>query len=150
MVKASKSKIKIRTFGIERYKEMCVLWERAGLQSKPKGRDSRREIARQMEASPELFIGAFDKGKMVGVCIATDDGRRGWINRLAVLPEYQGKGIAKNVIAACEKALRKMGRKIFCAQTEEDNEKSLALFAGAGYKEHRDFIYLAKRDSDEV
>ncbi len=135
---------------MERYKEMCEIWEGTGLPSKTKGRDGKRQIAKQIEASPDLFIGAFDREKMVGVCIATDDGRRGWINRLAVLPEYQGRGIAKKIIAACERALRKRGRRIFCAQTEDGNEKSLGLFRGAGYKEHRDFIYMAKRDSNKV
>ena len=147
---AERSAIKIGTFGIERYDEMLNVWKCAGLKCKPKGRDSKKEISKQMENSPDLFIGAFDCKKMVGVCIATDDGRRGWINRLAVLPQCQGKGIARKIVSACEKALRKRGRGIFCAQAEEDNEKSLNLFRGAGYKEHRDFVYLAKRDSDEV
>ncbi|MDD5503480.1 MAG: GNAT family N-acetyltransferase [Candidatus Thermoplasmatota archaeon] len=147
---AKTGKIQIKAFGIERYDEMRAVWENAGLSCKPKGRDSKKEISKQIEATPDLFMGAFDCEKMVGVCIATDDGRRGWINRLAVLPEYQGKGIARKVVDACEKALRKRGRKIFCAQIEDKNKKSLALFAAAGYKVHNDIIYVTKRESDEV
>lgn len=147
---AAKSAIKISTFGIARYGEMREVWEKAGLNCKPKGRDSKKGISIQMKNSPDLFIGAFDGGKMIGVCIATDDGRRGWINRLAIIPEYRGKGIARKIVSACEKALRKRGRKIFCAQIEDGNEKSLALFAAAGYKVHNDIIYVTKRDSSEV
>lgn len=129
---------------------MCTVWKEAGLDYKPKGRDSRREIAKQMDAAPDLFIGAFDGKKLVGVCIASDDGRRGWINRLAILPGYWGKGIAKKLVLACEKRLRRRGRRIFCAQVEEENKRALKLFKRCNYLENRKLIYLSKRDSDQV
>jgi len=76
--------------------------------------------------------------------------RKGWINRLAVDPDYRRRGIAKTLIAESEKTLRKHGVRIFCAQIEDYNVTSRKLFKECGYVEHRDIIYFSKRESDEV
>jgi ribosomal protein S18 acetylase RimI-like enzyme len=103
-----------------------------------------------MKENPGFFIGAFENGKLIGAVIASSDGRKGWINRLAVDPEYRRRGIAKALIAEAEKALRQKGLKIFCALIEDSNKASKELFRKCGYVEHRDIIYFSKRESDEV
>ena len=55
---------------------------------------------------PGGFIGAFADGKLVGIVVATHDGRKGWINRLAVHPDYRRRGIAKKLIEEAEEYLR--------------------------------------------
>jgi ribosomal protein S18 acetylase RimI-like enzyme len=76
--------------------------------------------------------------------------RRGWINRLAVDPNYRRRGVAKVLVAESEKVLRKHGVRIFCAFIDDDNTASQTLFKERGYVEHRDIIYFSKRDSGEV
>lgn len=152
--------IRFCSLSIEDYDKIITLWERAGLPFKPAGRDSREKMNAQMERDPELFIGAFDldegvashktKGRLVGVIIGTDDGRKGWLNRLAVEPDYQGKGIGKALVEECEKRLRKRGRKIICVLVEEWNENSLRFFLHCRYHLHRDIFYLSKRDSNSI
>ena len=87
---------------------------------------------------------------MIGMIIGTDDGRKGWINRLAVEPEYQREGVANELITAVESALRKRGRKIICALVEDWNQGSLAFFKNAGYIKHDDIFYLSKREDEHV
>ena len=143
--------VEIRTLSIEDYDSIIKLWERAGLPSKPKGRDSKRAMERQMVSSPDLFIGAFYQGKLVGVVIGSYDGRmKGWINRLAIDPERRRMGIAQRLINAVERNLEKRGAAILCALFETPNNGSLSLFKKLGYTVHRDILYASKRESEDA
>lgn len=143
--------IEIRTLTIKDYEAMVKLWKRAGLPFKPRGRDSKRMIERQMKAFPEFFIGAFHEDKLVGVVIGSYDGRmKGWINRLAVDPAYRGRRIARQLISRVEEALEKHGAAIFCALIEAPNEESVRLFQKMEYVAHREILYVTKRKNQEV
>jgi len=143
--------IEIRTLTIKDYYAMVELWKRAGLPFKPRGRDSKHMIEKQMKAFPEFFIGAFREDKLVGVVIGSYDGRmKGWINRLAVDPAYRRQGIAQQLIGHVEEALEKHGAAIFCALIETPNEESVKLFQKMGYIAHKDILYITKRKSQEV
>lgn len=141
--------IEIRVLSPDHYDHLVSLWEKAGLSYRPKGRDSREEIARQMEEDPDFFLGAFLDGEMVGCIIATFDGRKGWINRLAVLPEHRRQGIAQVLITGAEDALRKRGAEVIGILIYEDNIASLNLFQRMGYLIGADLVYLSKRDRGE-
>jgi ribosomal protein S18 acetylase RimI-like enzyme len=142
--------MEIRRLTSNDYQNLVHLWLKAGLPFKPKGRDSPESIAGQMKAYPDFFIGAFENGELIGAVIASSDARKGWINRLAVDPDYRRKGVAKTLIAEAEKALRQRGIKIFCALIEDSNVASKELFKKCGYVEHRDIIYFSKRDSEDI
>jgi ribosomal protein S18 acetylase RimI-like enzyme len=141
---------RIRKLTIDDYDEIIKLWKRASLPFKLKGRDSKQEIARQMIRTPELLLGAFEGGELVGTVIGSYEERKGWINRLAVDPNRRRQGIAQRLIARIEKALRKKGARIICALVEEANLQSINLFEKLGYTTHRDILYLSKRESEEV
>ncbi len=143
--------IEIRTLTIKDYDALVELWKRANLPFKPRGRDSKRMIERQMRGFPEFFIGAFHEDKLVGVVIGSYDGRmKGWINRLAVDPAYRQQGIAQQLISHVEEALEKHGAAIFCALVETPNEESVRLFQKMGYIAHREILYATKRKSQEA
>ena len=129
--------------------EMVKLWADAGLPRRPKGRDSMRNLKKQHKAAPELFLGAFADGKMLGVVLASDDGRKGWINRLAVVPKARRTGVARLLIDRSERALRRRGRKIFCAHIEDYNETSMQLFGKVGYHKEEGIYYYTKREDPE-
>jgi GNAT superfamily N-acetyltransferase len=103
-----------------------------------------------MKENPELFLGAFEGRILVGTLVGSYDGRKGWINRLAVDPEHRRKGIAQLLIARVEMALRKKGARIICALVETPNLESVNLFEKLGYITHRDILYLSKRESKDV
>jgi ribosomal protein S18 acetylase RimI-like enzyme len=143
--------VEIRSLSIEEYDSIIKLWERAGLPSRPKGRDSKRAMERQMVSSPDLLIGAFNQGRLVGIVIGSYDGRmKGWINRLAVDPEWRRMGIAQRLINAVERNLEKLGATIFCALVETPNNESLSLFKKLGYTVHPDILYASKRKNEDA
>jgi ribosomal protein S18 acetylase RimI-like enzyme len=142
--------MEIRKLTINNYEDMVKLWSRAKLPFKPNGRDSRKALATQMKANPDFFLGAFEGNRLIGTVIISCDMRKGWINRLAVDPEYRLRGVAQTLIAELEKILQKHGIKIVCALIEDDNAASKKLFKKLGYVEHRDIIYFSKRESEKV
>ncbi|MEM3396034.1 MAG: GNAT family N-acetyltransferase [Thermoplasmata archaeon] len=134
----------------EHYSQILEVWKDAGLPFKPSGRDSFEEIVKQMKRAPELFIGVFIDSELVGVCLGTEDGRKGWINRIAVKKKFQRQGIASKLISEMEKRLRARGLKIICVLIEDWNTASLNLFQKNGYILHKDIYYLSKRESEDV
>ena len=103
-----------------------------------------------MKENNVLFIGAFENNILIGVAVGSDDGRKGWVNRIAVDPEHRRKGVAQVLINAVEDALKKRVRKIICTLIEDWNKNSLKLFEKCNYVLHRDIFYLSKRESEEV
>jgi ribosomal protein S18 acetylase RimI-like enzyme len=142
--------MQIQNLTIRDYTRITDLWTRAGLSFRPRGRDSKETIAAEIRANPEFFLGAFEDGHLVGVAVLSSDARKGWINRLAIDPDYRRRGIAKALITESERILRKHGLRMFCALIDNDNTVSKELFRKSGYVEHRDIIYFSKRDNGEV
>lgn len=136
----------IRPLKADELDEMRRIWGRAGLPYRPRGRDSMPNLRKQLREDPECFLGAFLSGRLVGVALVTDDGRKGWVNRLAVVPEARGRGIARRLISEAEAKLRRRGRRLFCVQIESYNKDSMRLFTDAGYKREDDIIYYTKRE----
>ncbi len=87
---------------------------------------------------------------MVGVVFGTHDGRKGWINRLAVLPPYRKCGIGKRLVEEVEDRLREIGIRIFACLVEDWNEVSIKFFHRLGYDSHKDINYLTRRDVPEI
>jgi len=121
------------------------LWEAAELHVTPKGRDSMGHITQEMGQGTALFFGAFIEGEMIGVALATHDGRKGWINRLAVKPEHRKKGIAQELVRACEGAFKEIGLGLSCALIEDWNDPSMNLFEKEGYIQRKDIFYYRKK-----
>ncbi len=140
----------VRPIHAEELEEMTRVWIESGLPYRPKGRDAPERLEEQLRRDPDLFIGAFDGGRMIGVAIATDDGRKGWINRLAVLPDHRRKGVGRALVDACEDALRRRGRGVFSILIEGRNEASEQLFVTSGYRDESYIRYYAKRDSEDT
>ncbi len=150
MTAAMNTAWKAVTLSVDDYDAVRALWEAAGLHIRPVGRDSREQFAAQMARGCQTVLGVRDGGRLVGVVVATHDGRKGWINRLTVHPDYRRRGLARHLIAQAEAALRAQGMQIIAALVEDWNEASLALFQATGYVLHRDIFYLTKRESDDV
>jgi ribosomal protein S18 acetylase RimI-like enzyme len=138
--------ISIRRFDIHDYEEVIRLWRLVKLPLKPKGRDRLENIKREI-SNPDinLFLVAVSEGNLIGSIVGTHDGRKGWINRLAVHPDFQRRGIARQLVRKVEDYLSKNGIDITACLIEGYNRDSMTFFQKIGYHKHEDVRYFSKR-----
>ncbi len=141
--------IELKTPGIEYYEDILELWDEAGLPYKPEGRDTEENIERELEEQPEYWIGAYDGDELVGIVFGTDDGRKGWINRLAVARSHRDRGIGRRLVESLEGVFEEKGFKIWATLIEPDNPEGMEFFEHLGF-EDSNIKYYSKRESDKV
>ena len=140
----------IREFSIKDYDALITLWNDAQLPFKPKGRDKRDKIEYELKQGRDIFLISEINGKIVGSVFGTHDGRKGWINRLVIAPEFQRQDIAKKLIAKVEDRFSELGIDIIACLVEDWNTKSLQVFEKLGYEKHSDMVYFSKRKDSNV
>ena len=142
--------IVLSDLGAGDYDEILALWELAGLPVRPGGRDAPEAFARQLAGGQQRVIGFRDQGTLVAVAVLTHDGRKGWINRLAVTPAYHRRGLAARLIVEAERWFTEdVGLSIWAALIEGENTASQAFFDAQGYHRH-DVVYVSKRTRPEA
>jgi len=134
----------IREARADDYDAIAELWLASGLPARIRGRDCREAFVRQRARAPALHLVAIAGERVIGVVLGSHDGRKGWINRLAVVPEHRRRGIAAALVRACEKAIRAEGIEIVAALVEPASRASGALFEELGYREDVPVRYFRK------
>ncbi len=135
---------------LEDYDEVLALWTDAGLPFRPHGRDSRERVAAELQEDRSVFLAAQLEGRIVGVVLGTHDGRKGWMNRLAVAPEFRRRGIARLLVREAEARLEALGVEIIAALVETPNEDSLRFFRAIGYVHDPEIAYVSRRRSPDT
>lgn len=139
----------IRSLKTDDYETVVKIWRAAGLEFRPHGRDSRENLEKFIADNPDLCLCAESGGAIIGVILGSDDGRKAWINRVAVPPEFQKKGVASRLIVELESAFKKRGRRVFSALIYDDNDSSAALFEQAGFSHATNVRYFSKRETPD-
>ena len=131
------------------YDQLIALWQNAGLPCKPYGRDHHRSMQKELHRPDTTLLVARHHERIIASILITSDGRKGWLNRIAVHPDHRGQGYAKRLIREGELVLRRLGVPVYAMLIESDNAASLAMARSTGYVEHRDIVYLTKRISPD-
>jgi ribosomal protein S18 acetylase RimI-like enzyme len=135
---------------LDDYDAVTRLWTEAGLAYRSLGRDQPDNIRVEMERGTAVFLVAESGGDLVGVVLGTHDGRRGWINRLAVAPAYRRRGIAGRLVREVESRVEALGIEIVAALIESENEGSLGFFQAIDYVHNPEIEYVSKRRSADT
>ena len=134
--------MRIREFQLEDYEEIVDLWKESGITLRPG--DEHEGIILKLQRDPELFLVAEDDQEILGVVLGAWDGRRGWINHLAVRPAHRRYGVGKSLIRELEKRLIRKGALHVNAQIYKSNSVSLAFFKALNYETHSDLIMVGR------
>ncbi len=95
--------------------------------------DPMRDIVRKCSVNPEWFLIGEIGRKIIATCMAGYEGHRGWINYLAVSPEYRRRGIASRIMEKAEMALKASGCPKINLQVRETNVGVIRFYESIGY-----------------
>jgi len=122
----------IRAYRLNDEQEVIQLWKHCGLVV-PQN-DPEKDIARKLAVQPELFIVGVMADRVVATVMAGYEGHRGWINYLAVTPEFQGQGLARRLMDAVESRLRELGCPKINLQVRDTNTAVIEFYERIGFK----------------
>lgn len=91
------------------------------------------DIERKLKVNPELFLVGELKNNVIASVMGGYEGHRGWINYLAVLPEYRGNGFAKKIMTIVEQKLKDIGCPKINLQIRSNNEDVIRFYEKIGY-----------------
>ncbi|RKY60341.1 MAG: hypothetical protein DRP95_04320 [Candidatus Latescibacterota bacterium] len=96
-----------------------------------------RHIAWDIEANPDGIFVAEEGGRPVGYITTRVDPETkiGWIPNIAVLPEYQGRGIGKALMRRALDYPREHGMEMAKIETLEQNEVGKNFYPRVGFVE---------------
>ena len=134
--------IKIRPYRQADEADVIQLWKRCNL-IVPLN-DPVDDIATKIKMQPELFLVGAREGRGIATVMAGYEGHRGWINYLAVDPDFQRQGIGRFLMSAVEKKLRKIGCPKINLQVRKSNASVIEFYERIGFTID-DVVGLGKR-----
>ena len=103
--------------------------------------DSQDGIACFLRRNPDTCFVAEESGQIVGVILAGNDGRRGYIYHTAVHPQYRRQGIATQLVEAALQALQRAGINKASLVVFADNEAGNRFWQKIGFSPRTDLVY---------
>lgn len=131
----------IRTMKISDYDEVYALWMSCAGMGLNNLDDSRDGIDRFLKRNPDTCFVAESDGKITGVIIAGNDGRRGYIYHTAVSPECRRQGVGKSLVAAALNALEQQGINKAALVVFDRNKDGNSFWEKQGFTVRNDLVY---------
>lgn len=106
--------------------------------------DPATDIQKKVETQPDLFfVGEMD-GMLIATCMAGYEGHRGWINYLAVSPDFRRRGFGRELMRHAESELKKLGCPRINLQVRAHNTDVIQFYESLGFKDDN-VISLGRR-----
>jgi ribosomal protein S18 acetylase RimI-like enzyme len=96
--------------------------------------DTEESVAALLDWDPGALLVAIEDGAVVGALVASWDGFRGNMYRLAVAPAWRRRGVANELVDAGHARLRSRGARRVTALVGRDEQAAIALWRSAGYE----------------
>jgi ribosomal protein S18 acetylase RimI-like enzyme len=134
--------MQIKPYTPEYEKAVIELWERCEL-TRP-WNNPKLDIERKLKVNPEMFLVGIVDGKVAATVMGGYEGHRGWINYLAVNPEYRRQGLGRQMMEAIEEKLLEKGCPKINIQIRNNNSEAQAFYNKIGYITD-DVVSMGKR-----
>lgn len=95
--------------------------------------DPEKDIFRKLQVRPDLFLVGLVGGRIVASVMAGYEGHRGWLNYLAVDPDFRGRGYARIILEEAERLLRASGCPKINLQIRTSNRGVIDFYRHMGY-----------------
>ena len=131
----------IRTMTIDDYPAVYALWDSLPGIGLHEHEDSYEGMVYYLRRNPETCFVAEEGGIIIGAILCGNDGRRGYINHLAVAQEYQGQGLGRALVDACLAAMRGEGILRCSFVVYRSNDEGNAFWDAIGSVRRDDCLY---------
>lgn len=122
----------LREMDISDYQQVMNLWsETEGMQLREA--DSEENIGKYLERNPNLSFVALQEDQIVGAILVGTDGRRGYIQHLAVSKACRGQGLGAKLISNAVDALSSIGIAKTHLFVINDNLNAQAFYENIGW-----------------
>lgn len=125
----------IRPARLDETPQVLALWQEAD--ATPGPTDTHGEVTKLVGEAAAVLLVAEADGRLVGTVIGGWDGWRGNIYRLAVLPAYRRRGIARALVGEAERRMRRMGARRISALVESDHRWATDFWDSLGASGYR-------------
>lgn len=140
----------IRKITIGDYEKMYALWLSCKGMGLNDTDDSKDGIKRFLDRNPETCFAACENDRIIGVILAGNDGRRGFIYHTAVSPDCRGRGVGTALVNAALEALKNLGIAKTALVVFDRNETGNAFWEKQGFTARNDLVYRNKALVDMV
>ena len=110
--------------------------------------DSREGITKFLRRNPKTCFVAEYNGKLIGIIMSGNDGRRGYIYHTAVLPVERNKGVGTALLNASLDALKEEGINKVALVVFAENIIGNKFWEGQKFIQRNDLIYRNKALND--
>jgi ribosomal protein S18 acetylase RimI-like enzyme len=97
--------------------------------------DPIEDIHKKLEFQPDLLLIALLDRKLIGSVMVGYEGHRGWLNYLAVLPDYQKRGYGRKLVEKAILELERLGCMKLNVQIRESNIAAVRFYERLGFEE---------------
>lgn len=133
--------MEIRNMTIADYEDVHMLWMSCAGMGLNNLDDSREGVLKFLDRNPDTCFVAEEEGKLVGVIMAGNDGRRGYIYHTSVHPERRKQGIGKRLVDRAMDALKQCGIHKVALVVFERNEGGNQFWENMGFTSREDLVY---------
>jgi ribosomal protein S18 acetylase RimI-like enzyme len=142
----SVSMVELREFTPTDYDQVVALWRTTdGLVLRDV--DEREPITRYLSLNPGLSFVAVDQDRVIGAVLCGTDGRRGYLQHLAVDPLYRRR-IGRALAERCVEALSRRGLDKCHLMVLPDNEGARTFWRRLGWKDRDDVLLMSHVHSE--
>jgi ribosomal protein S18 acetylase RimI-like enzyme len=137
------SPVEIRLMKPEDYPLIYKLWkssEGIGLSEA----DSESNIRLFLEHNPGLCYVACESDHIVGAVLCGEDGRRGYLHHLAVLPAFRRRGIGGRLVSHCLESLARKNIQKCHIFIFRDNHEGIDFWENEGWSQRDDLKLMSK------
>lgn len=103
--------------------------------------DSESEIFRFLERNPTTCFVCETDGKLIGVIMAGNDGRRGYIYHTAVHPSYRKQGVGSELVKTVLEAMKQLGISKVALVVFKKNRDGNSFWEKQGFTVRNDLNY---------
>lgn len=138
--------MKIRTFDIEDQTAVVELWQ--ACQLVVPWNDPAKDIARKLKVDADLFLVGESNGEIIATVMGGYEGHRGWVNYLAVSPQHQRKGYARQIMEYIEEQIQARGCPKINLMIRATNTEAEAFYNAIGYANETSIALGKRLESD--